>query len=229
MSVNVERHEIMSSSINSILENHLQAALHCDDPSLWLFLLRALAKGKPVSQMSIAIALGMSLSAVQTALNAFRDIVYDDNENIVACGLSLIPTPHCFQVNGRNLFTWCAFDALMYPVALQQTAQVESHCPVTGFAVRLTVTPKGVAFLDPLGAVISIVIPAAFAGCCSIRNTFCSQVHFLNSPQAADAWRAMHPEATILSVEDAWRLGSAIAHRRLAGEQSERDKREVVC
>jgi len=219
MSDKLERTENIIPSINPILENHLQAALHCDHPSLWLFLLRTLAKGKPVTETSIAIALGMSPDEVRAALTSFKDIEYDDDGSLIACGLSLIPTPHSFQVNGQNLFTWCALDALMYPVALQQTAQVESHCPVTGFAVRLTVTPTGVTFLIPTEAVVSIVIPAGQAGCCNIRNAFCSQVHFLISPQAADTWRSIHPEATILSVEEAWGLGYAIARRRLADEQ----------
>ncbi len=170
--------------------------------------------------MSIAIALGMSLGDAQAALATFKDIEYDDDGNLVACGLSLIPTPHRFQVDGQNLFTWCALDTLMYPVALQQTAQVESHCPVTGFAIRLTVTQTGVTFLAPAGAVVSIVIPTAQSGCCSVRNAFCSQVHFINSPQAADEWLSIHPEATILSVEEAWRLGYAVARRRLADEQA---------
>ena len=211
--------ENVSPPINSILETHLQEALHCVNPSIWLYLVRTLAKGKPVTQTSIAIALGMSCSDIQTALTTFKDIEYDGDQNLIACGLSLSPTPHCFQVNGQNLFTWCALDALMYPVALNQTAQVKSHCPVTGIEVRLTVTPTGVTFLIPTEAVVSIVIPTDQAGCCNIRNAFCNQVHFISSPQAADTWRSIHPEATILSVEEAWRLGYAIAQRRLAGEQ----------
>jgi alkylmercury lyase len=220
MSLKLEGTEKIGPSINPILENHLQTALHCLHPSLWLYLVRTLAKGKPVTLESISIALGMPLGDVETALISFKDIVYDDDGRVVACGLSLIPTPHRFQVNGQNLFTWCALDALMYPVALQQTAQVESHCPVTGLAIRLTVTPTGITALTPAEAVVSIVIPAAQAGCCNMRNAFCSQVNFINSPQAADAWRSAHPEATILSVEVAWHLGRAIARRRLADERS---------
>lgn len=220
MSVDVERTENIGPPGNPVLENHLQAALHCDHPRLWLFLLQTLAKGNPVAQMSIASALGISLSDVQAQLHAFADTEYDDDGKIVACGLSLLPTPHRFQVNGRNLYTWCALDSLMYPVALQQTAQVESLCPVSGVAVRLTITPTGVTFLNPAGAAVSMVIPAAEAGCCSVRTAFCRQVHFMSSSMAADAWRSMHPEAMVLSVAEAWRLGSAIAHRRLADARS---------
>lgn len=211
--------ESIDSSINPILEKHLQTALRCEHPSIWLYVICALAKGKPVATISIASALGMPLGDVQTALTSFKDIEYDDDGNLVACGLSLSPTPHCFQVNGKNLFTWCALDALMYPVALQQAAQVESCCPVTGMAVQLTVTPTGVISLTPTEAVVSIVIPAAQAGCCNVRDAFCSQVHFISSPQAAEAWRSIHPEATIVSVEEAWCLGRAIVQRRLADEQ----------
>src|SRR5690349_18110640 len=106
MSLKLEQSENAGSPINPALAKHLQATLHCDHPSLWLYLLRTIAKGKPVTQMSIAIALGMSLGEVQAALTSFKDIEYNDDGNIVACGLSLIPTPHGFQVDGRKLFTW---------------------------------------------------------------------------------------------------------------------------
>lgn len=203
-------------SIDPLLGERLQAALHCRHPKLWLHLLRALAKGKPVAKASIALALDIPLRNIETDLMEFKDTVFDDDGNIVACGLSLIPTPHRFSVDGHNLFTWCALDALMYPVALQQMVLVESLCPVTEVAVRLTVTPTGVTALTPAETVVSLVIPADQAGCCNVRNTFCSQVHFLSSPEAADKWRSTYPEATILSVEEVWHLGCAIAQRRLA-------------
>ncbi|MBJ6799190.1 organomercurial lyase MerB [Geomonas propionica] len=203
-------------TIDPLLEERLQTALHCRHPRLWLHLLRTLAKGKPVTKASIAVALDMALSDVDMAVMGFKDTVYDGDGNIVACGLSLIPTPHRFSVDGRNLFTWCALDALMYPVALQQMALVESQCPVTKVVVRLTVTPTGITALTPATSVVSLVIPAAQVGCCNVRNAFCSQVHFLGSPETADEWRSSHPEARILSVEEAWRLGSAVARRRMA-------------
>ncbi|MBU5614931.1 organomercurial lyase MerB [Geomonas azotofigens] len=203
-----------------LLEERLLVALHCCHPRFWLHLLRTLAKGKPVTKASIAAALDMALEDIDTALMDFKDTVYDGDGNVVACGLSLVPTSHRFSVDGCNLFTWCALDALMYPVALRQVALVESQCPVTGVAVRLTVTPTGITALTPVETVVSLVVPAAQAGCCNVRNAFCSQVHFMSSLQAADEWRSTHPHATILSVEEAWRLGSVIAQRRLADVQS---------
>lgn len=195
----------------------VQAGLHCDHPGVWLFLLRTLAKGRPVSRTSIANALKMSLSDVEAALTTFADTVYDEKGDVVACGLSLLPTPHAFKVCGNELYTWCALDALMYPVALDQVAQVESCCPVTGSPIRLTATPAGVSHLFPAGAVLSMVTPAMQVGCCNVRNSFCSRVHFISSAEAATAWLSQHPDATIVSVEKAWQLGYAVMRQRLEG------------
>jgi alkylmercury lyase len=219
MSADAERKDVDRPSTPPTLADRLQAALNCEHPTLWLYLLRTLANGHPVSRTGIASALRMSSYDVQVALTTFTDIEYDNEGDIVACGLSLLPTPHRFKVNGHDLFTWCALDTLMYPVALHQTAQVESHCPVTSITVRLTVTPTGVSIVTPPEVVISIVTPAEQTGCCNIRSSFCSQVHFISSPQAAATWLSKNPEATILSVEEAWQFGHAIAQRRLEGDR----------
>jgi alkylmercury lyase len=57
--------------------------------------------------------------------------------------------------------------------------------------------------LDPRTAVVLIVTPQA---CSSIRTAFCNQVHFFASPGAAQPWLDQHPDATILSVADAFGL-----------------------
>lgn len=200
--------------------NYIQAGLHCDHPRVWLFLLRALAKGRPVSRTAIANALNSPLSDVDAALASFADTVYDENGDVVACGLSLMPTPHSFKVRGNELYTWCALDALMYPVALEQVAQVESHCPVTGTPIRMTATPTGVVDPSPAGVALSMVAPLTQGGCCNVRNSFCSGVHFISSAEAAASWLSRHPDATIVSLEEAWQLGHAVMQRRLSPERS---------
>lgn len=217
LSKNLSKPNDMTSSDLPALTGSIQAGLRCEHPMVWLFLLRALASGQPVSRTYIARALNMSSHDVQIALNTFADIVYDDAGDIVACGLSLLTTPHCFKINNYELYTWCALDALMYPVALDLTAQIESHCPVTGEAIRLTVAPTGVSQVSPGGVVVSIVTPTAQTGCCNVRNSFCSRVHFISSADAAAIWRSNHSDAIILSLEEAWQLGHAIAQRRIEG------------
>lgn len=204
----------LTSSMLPVVTDLIQAALLCEHPTVWLFLLRTLAKGQPVSLNCIASALKMTSHEIQVALDSFADIVYDSAGDIVACGLSLLPTPHIFRISNQELYTWCALDALMYPVALDQTAQVKSHCPVTGEAVRLTVTATGITHLSSDRLVVSMVVPTAQVGCCNVRSSFCGQVHFISSPEAAASWISKHSDATILSVEEAWQLGYKIAQSR---------------
>lgn len=206
----------MTGSVPIALADRLQSSLFCGHPSLWLFLVRSLANGQPVAQADIAKELAIPLAEVPEALVAFSDIEYDALGDIVSCGLSLLPSPHCLKINGHDLFTWCALDTLMYPVALNQNAQVRSRCPVTNDVISLDVGPRGISRLTPADVSVSIVIPDAQSGCCNVRGSFCSQVHFLSSPKAAATWASRHPDAIIVSVEDAWQLGEAIARRRLS-------------
>lgn len=145
---NLNRTDNVRPSKLSAATDLIQDSLRCEHPKVWLLLVRSLAKGEPVTRGCIASGLKMSASDVQLALDSFADLVYDSAGNIVACGLSLAPTPHSFTVGSRQLYTWCALDALMYPVALEQTVQVMSHCPVSDTVVRLTVTAAGISLLS---------------------------------------------------------------------------------
>ncbi len=121
-------------------------------------ILRLLGQGQPVSVAQMGEALGMSEVA------------------------------HQFRINGHTLYTWCALDALTYPILLEQTAQVESICPITRTPIRLRVGPEGMSALDPATAMVSLTIPDTQPDACN-RASFCDQGHFFASPQAA------HPPA----------------------------------
>jgi alkylmercury lyase len=181
-------------------------------PQLW----GLLAKGRPVSATPLASTLRISLEEATAALRRLPNVEFDENGDVVGSGLTLNPTPHHFQVDGPPLFTWCALDALFFPVILQRPARVESSCPITGVKVRLRVTPEGVEDLEPAGAVVSIVIPEASDACCDIRGAFCHQVHFFSSPDAASSWLTEQPEARILPVEDAFKLGHILTEQLFA-------------
>ncbi len=177
-------------------------------------LVRLLAEGQPVSRDRLAAALGCSRAAVDATLRQVANLATDERGDIVAAGLSLVPTPHQFQVNGHALYTWCALDTLLYPLVLGQSAQVASRCPVSGTAVRLTATPTGVVDLDPAAALVSLVLPAAADACGDVRGAFCQHVHFFAGPEAGAAWQAAHPEVTLLSVEDAYTAARLLAQTR---------------
>lgn len=99
-------------------------------------------------------------------------------------------------------------------MVLGQRAEITSPCPVSGVLVRLTVTPQGIARLDPPGVLVSLVVPDAAAACRDVRGAFCGHVHFFAGPDAGAAWCATHPEATLLSVEDAFTVARQVARKR---------------
>jgi alkylmercury lyase len=176
--------------------------------ALCVQLLRLLADGQPVSRDRLAAALGVSRAAVDATLRQVPNVEADGDGRIVASGLSLLPTPHQFHVNGHDLYTWCALDTLMYPVVLGQRAQVASRCPVSGAWVRLIVTPERIEEQHPSNVLVSIVVPDAAAACCDVRGAFCQHVSFFAGADAGEVWRAAHPETTLLSVEDAYIVGN---------------------
>lgn len=173
-------------------------------------LLRLLAQGEPVSVEALAGVVGQLPSEVAQAIQQNMNVEYDEAGNIIAAALSLQPTPHKVEIDGRILYTWCALDALMYLPLLEQPVQVESPGAVTGLPIRMTVTPQGVENVQPETAVVSIVKPKPDLW---IREAFCNDVHFFSSPETAASWLAEHQEATIIPVDKAFILGQQLLQR----------------
>ena len=167
-----------------------------------------LAGGKPASPEEIAAASCKSPEEVRAALDQFPSAEWDEQGRVAGLGLTLRPTPHRFEVQGHTLFAWCALDALLFPVLLGQPASIESPCRGTGEPVRVQVTPAGIEAVEPPSAVVSIVAAQDLA---SVRSVGCNNTDFFHSSEAASRWLQRHPEANILPVEEAFRLGRLIA------------------
>ncbi len=71
--------------------------------------------------------------------------------------------------------------------------------------------------LAPVSAVLSLIIPAKRSDC--VRSTFCEQSLFFQSAQAASLWPATHPEALILSIEEAAFVGKLVANARFTAKK----------
>src|SRR5262249_41779329 len=140
-------------------------------------LLRLLGQGQPVSAAQIGAALGIAEVTVTETFERMPDIERDESGQVVGWGLSLQQTPPQFRINGHTLYTWCALDALTYPILLEQTAQVESVCPISQTPIRLSVGPDGISALDPATAMVSLTIPDTHPDACN-RASFCDQWHF---------------------------------------------------
>ena len=170
--------------------------------------LALLARGKPASPEEIAAISAKSPEEVRAALDRFPSAEWDEQGRVVGLGLTLQLTPHRLELEGRTLFAWCALDALLFPILLGRPASIESPCRGTGELVHIEVTSAGIEVVEPTAAVVSIV---AARDLTDFRRVSCNNAHFFSSPEAASRWLEKHPEATILSVEDAFRLGRLIA------------------
>ncbi len=96
------------------------------------------------------------------------------------------------------------------PPQLDVEAHVQSTCPVTDQPITFVATPEGVIRdLCPASGVMSLVVPAQRSDC--TRVTFCQQSLFFQSEQAASAYLSDHPEALLLSVEEAAYVGRLVA------------------
>jgi alkylmercury lyase len=204
----------MERSALDTLAKQLAAALRGDHEALCRHLIQELSYGRPVLSGRLASVLGISEAEVSAQLAHIADVERDDNGHIVGFGISLIPTPHRFLVNGRSLFTWCAFDALTYPASLQQSADVESHCPVTHQKITLTITPAGIRDVVPASTVISVFIPRSEDAHQCDRESFCKQGYFFASVEAAVQWQTEHQKILILPIEEAYELSRLVAHYR---------------
>jgi alkylmercury lyase len=146
---------------------------------------------RPLAPVHLARRLQMS----QEHLARVPDTEFDAQGQIVGWGLTLLPTPHRFVLPERPL--------------LQVEAHVQSVCETSGQPITFVATPRGITDLSPATSVLSLILPTEQCDC--VRDTFCQQSLFFQSKEAAASWIAQHPEAVLLSVEEAATLGQMVA------------------
>lgn len=191
-------------------------ARRAEEPFARLFpiALRLLARGEPVTPGEIAAAVGMPQEDVASLIRTLPSVETDEDGNLVGLGLTLRPTPHRFEIEGRRLYTWCALDTLAFPQRLGAAARVESPCRATAEPVRLEVDPEGVRSVEPPEAVLSVVVPD---NRCDLRAGFCDEVHFFRSEEAASDWLEEHPGAFVLPVREGFDLGRLLNETSFSG------------
>lgn len=204
-------------SLDAIAER-LSEQLQCEQEDLCLPILYQVIRGKPLSKTALSTSLQISQGELEQRLTRLPDTEFDQEGNIVGWGVTLVPTRHRFQMDGKALFTWCAFDTVLFPPSLGQTAQVYSTCPITGHPITFVATPEGVIKdLTPAYSVMSLIIPTKRNEC--VRATFCEHSLFFHSEQAASSYLASHPEAILLSIEEAASVGKSVAASRFLSKE----------
>jgi alkylmercury lyase len=172
--------------------------------------MKAMAEtGQPLAPVHLARRLQMNQEGLTEHLARVPDTEFDTQGNIIGWGITLVPTQHQFRLKERPLFTWCAFDTVLFPPLLQVEAHVQSVCKASGHPITFVTNSEGIADLFPATSVLSLILPARRCDC--VRGTFCEQSLFFQSEEVASSWMALHPEAVLLSVEEAAALGQIVA------------------
>ncbi len=196
----------------------LSELLHCGQEDLCRPIIQHVARGKPITKADLQISLHLSPDELEQRLADLPDTEFDHRGNIVGWGVTLLPTSHQFQLDGKALYTWCAFDTVLFPPSLQRSAQVQSSCAQTRHRITFVATPEGVVKdLTPSGSVMSLIEPSERSEC--VRDIFCSQSLFFQSEQAASTFLSTHPEAMLLSIEEAALVGRWVAQSRFTETQ----------
>jgi alkylmercury lyase len=166
-----------------------------------------LSAGSPVSLEDIARVTEADADWVRRTLDGWTGVFRDDGGDVIGFwGLALPEMTHRFEIDGRTLYTWCAWDPLFIAPLLSVTARVTSECPVTGATVTLVVGPDGVRDIDPPGAVLSFLRPTPEMKA-NVIESFCHYVSLFSSTDAAEVWIGKNPGTFLLSIEDGFELG----------------------
>lgn len=179
---------------------------------------RLLAEGQPLETERIARVLGRPEAETEAALAELPWVVRDDLDRVVGFwGLALIETPHRLRVDGRDLFAFCAMDALYLAFLLGERIDIESTSPTTGEPITLTVSPEGLGDVSPAGAAVSLRVPAeGFTGPSSqVLRDACHFIHFFASERAAQEWASQRDGTFVVSIEDAFELAARSLAPRL--------------
>ena len=178
---------------------------------LWVGLIKIhklLLEGKPVSPDRIAAYLQLTQHEVADLIEGAE---LDKDGNLVGFGLSIVPTPHSYQIDGRQFYVWCAFDGIMFPLLHKSTVVIESADPISGEQIRLTSTPEEVRDVNPATTVVSWV--PGINSPANIRSKFCDFTHFFTSEATASEYVVKHPGLVIVPIEQVFQVGQLMWNR----------------
>lgn len=217
--------KIGAAKVAEQLEAAFPPAAGAEDQWLARTLFQLLAKGEPVDDARLAGAAGRPAAQVSAVLEgpAFAPLLYrDEAGRIVGFGglglAQLGETVHRLHVDGREVYAWCAGDALFLPSTLEREVRVESRCPVTDERISLTVSPEGYRDIEPPEAVMSMLTPEEVAARTGrgedVIRSLCHFLFFFASEESAREWTDQHPGTVLFRIEEGFELGRRwIAHK----------------
>ncbi len=116
----------------------------------------AILRGEALDRDGLARSTGFTPEKVDALLEGLKGrgliVVEPGSDRIMGSwGLSLVPTKHRLRIRGRDLYTWCAVDAVGIPAALREDAVAISRCHECGVTVRIEMVAGEVGRVEPAG------------------------------------------------------------------------------
>jgi hypothetical protein len=131
----------------------------------------------------LASTLGPSIVETRGLLEreTIKSLVYADDQGRVRGfgGLAATAMHHRFEVDGRALSTWCAWDSLFIPEILGRPARASSIDPESGEIIRLVITSERIESVEPIGTLMSFIRPDAHVFGTSAANVIAKFCHFI--------------------------------------------------
>ena len=169
---------------------------------------KLLLEGLPLSPERIAARLQVAREEVPALIQGAE---LDTEGKLIGWGLSLAPTPHSYQINGRQFYVWCAGDAITFPLLHKTSAVIASPDPISGEIVRLIGTPDGARDVEPSTAVVSWVRrPSATHTLETVRAWLCNFTNFFASMETASLYVSKHPGLVIVPIDDVFQMGKLL-------------------
>lgn len=174
-----------------------------------LTLLRTLGQGEPVSMGQYAERSGLTAEEASAFVGGLPGVYRDEDGAVIGFwGLTVVEMPpHRYRLDGRELFTWCAWDPFILTPLLGGSAEVASVDANTGDEVALTIVEGDVTDLSHADLTLSFTLPEEWTE--DVIASFCHVIHYFTDRGSARAWTAAHPGTFVLSLDDAVALGDA--------------------
>jgi alkylmercury lyase len=200
-----------------------------EDQRVAVTIYRELAKGRAVDADQLGRALGLSSAESRALLqrDTIKSFIYPDSQGRVLGfgGLATSPMHHRFEVQGRTLWTWCAWDSLFIPGILGHSARVSSPDPETREIVRLVVAPDRVESIVPDGVVVSFIemnSEVFRTSAANVMASFCHFIYFFASRSSGARWVGKNPGTFLYSLADAFTLARRLNERNFGPALAER-------
>ncbi len=132
----------------------IHSDMSADEQALRKAAFHAILAGEAIDRDGLVMATGFALEKVGTLLDGLTErglvVVEPDSGRVVGSwGLSAVPTDHRLRIRGRELYTWCALDAVGIPAGLGEDASIGSHCHLCGVPVSIEMVAGQVAHAVP--------------------------------------------------------------------------------